>query len=381
MFSLGVILFEMCCQPMTGMERVIVLSNLRLPSHILPDGFKPGDRNQTEIILSLVAHNPDERPDSATLLRNPKIPIDGEEEFTRSILAGGVEPDSPYYREILATFFAGFSDKARDMAWDIEMPGPAALKKIMTDDIPLQKAVKENLEMVFHRHGALAVNRSKIYPRSRHYANNVVRLLGSDGTVLQLPYDLTMGLARLLAKHPATMPADKVYTFGTVFRSSKGMGQPVSLTEVDFDIISSNSRDLALKEAELLKVLDEIIHTLPPAQWNKMNFFVGHSNILHSIFDFCKVDRSLRRKTAEIISKLHVHGCTWQKTRQELRSEEVGVSATSVNELEKFDFKGMIFFFPRRHLLPCPIRCRVKEKGVFFTDSTQQDHPPRRSQG
>ncbi|SPN97637.1 related to cpc-3 protein [Cephalotrichum gorgonifer] len=340
MYSLGVILFEMCYHPMLGMERVIVLEGVRRPEPVLPSDFKPPDRNQTDVVVSLVAHNPEDRPDSATLLKSPKIPIDGDEEVARSILAGGVGPDSPYYREILATFFAGFSGRARDYAWDLEASGPLPSRSVTTEDLVFQARVKDSLEMVFRRHGGLAIDRSRIYPRSRHYPENVFKLLNADGTVLQLPYDLTMGLARTLAKQPESIPAEKVYSFGTVFRSSKSMGQPQALGEVDFDIVSSDARDLALKDAEAVRVLDEVIYTLPTSLAGKMIVLIGHSTLLQLIFDFCKIDRSLRRKTAEIISKLHIQGCTWQKIRQELRSEDVGVSATSVNELEKFDIRG-----------------------------------------
>ena len=340
MFSLGVILFEMCYHPMLGMERVIVLEALRRAEHTLPSDFKPPDRNQTDIIVSLVAHNPEDRPDSATLLKSSKIPILGEDEFARSILAGGVEPDSPYYREILATFFAGFAGRARDYAWDLEAPGASTSSSVTREELGFQASVKESLEIVFRRHGGVAIDRSHVYPRSRHYPENVFKVLNADGTVLQLPYDLTMGLARILAKQAESIPAEKVYSFGTVFRSSKGMGQPQALGEIDFDIVSSDTRNLALRDAEVLRVLDEVVSTLPESLSRKMIFLIGHSTLLQLIFDFCKIDRSLRRRTAEILSKLHIHGCTWQKIRQELRSEEVGVSATSVNELEKFDFRG-----------------------------------------
>lgn len=352
MFSLGVILFEMCYHPMLGMERVVVLEGLRQPSHVLPSDFEPPDRNQTDIIVSLVAHNPEDRPDSATLLKSSKIPIHGEEDIARSILAGGVEPDSPYYREILAAFFAGFAGRARDHAWGLEAPASLPSGSVTRKDLVSQESAKKSLEWAFRLHGGVAIERSHIYPRSRHYPENVFKLLNADGTVLQLPYDLTMGLARTLAKHADSILAERVYTFGTVFRSSKSMGQPQALGEVDFDIISSDTRNLALNDAEVLRVLDDVVSTLPQTLLRKMVFLVGHSTLLQLIFDFCKIDRSHRRRTAELLSKLHMHGCTWQKVRKELRSEEVGVSATSVNELEKFDFSGkpLPFSISRRRL-------------------------------
>jgi translation initiation factor 2-alpha kinase 4 len=110
--------------------------------------------------------------------------------------------------------------------------------------------------------------------------------------------------------------------------------------EVDFDIVTTDTLDLALKEAEVLKVLDEIVQAFPSLSNAQMCFQVGHSDLLQLIFDHCGVESSCRRQAAEALSKLHVHGHTWQKVRAELRSTTVGVSATSVDELQRFDFRG-----------------------------------------
>ena len=48
--------------------------------------------------------------------------------------------------------------------------------------------------------------------------------------------------------------------------------------EVDFDIISPDTLDLALKEAEMIKVLDEIVDVFPSL--SPMCFHLGHSDLL-----------------------------------------------------------------------------------------------------
>ena len=122
-------------------------------------------------------------------------------------------------------------------------------------DVLLQLQVKERLTAIFRRHGAVEIDRTALFPRSRFYSGNVVELLDPTGTLLQLPFDLTLPYARALAKEEPAAP--KTFTFGTVYRENPAGGQPFHHAEVDFDIVSFDSLDLALKEAEVVKVIDE----------------------------------------------------------------------------------------------------------------------------
>eukprot|EP00980_Cylindrotheca_fusiformis_P020087 scaffold7161_cov133-Cylindrotheca_fusiformis.AAC.10 len=63
-FSLGIILFELCYPMYTGMERYIVMSKLR--KHIFPDqwvaSIKPTFPGLHSLLLSMISHNPADRP-------------------------------------------------------------------------------------------------------------------------------------------------------------------------------------------------------------------------------------------------------------------------------------------------------------------------------
>ncbi|CRJ92947.1 hypothetical protein BN1723_008549 [Verticillium longisporum] len=92
MYSLGVIFFEMCYPPMLGMQRAEVLGQLRRSPTILPSDFKPAERTQTEIILSLLTHNPKDRPSSFELLQSGKLPRASETvEASRKDIPEGVK--------------------------------------------------------------------------------------------------------------------------------------------------------------------------------------------------------------------------------------------------------------------------------------------------
>ncbi|UPK95151.1 hypothetical protein LCI18_006086 [Fusarium solani-melongenae] len=333
MYSLGIIFFEMCYIPMMGMQKADVLGQLRRVKPVLPSDFKPADKVQTEIVLSLVNHNPKERPSSADLLKSGKLPVQMESETIRRTLAGLADPSSPYYRKMLSTLFAKHMEPTKNYAWDMFSAGPSP------QELLNQGIVKKSLISIFRRHGALECPRGVIYPRSSHYGDNAVQLLDANGNVLQLPYDLTMGNARMMAKQAIGPVLQRTFTFGNVFRDKQDTGQPLMFGEVDFDIVTTDALDLAMKEAEVLKVIDEIIHTFPSLSSTVMCFHLGHSDLLQLIFEYCGIEPACRRATADVLSKLNIHNYTWQKIRIELRSAAVGVSATSVDELQRFDFR------------------------------------------
>lgn len=334
MYSLGIIFFEMCYQPMMGMQKADVIGQLRRVKPIIPNDFKPAEKTQTDIVLSLINHNPKERPSSTDLLKSGRLPVQMESETIRRTLAGLADPSSPYYRKMLSTLFSRPVEATKDFAWDMFATTPSPTELLN------QGIVKRELVSIFRRHGALEAPRSAIYPKSSHYSDNVVQVLDSNGTVLQLPYDLTMGNARMLAKNSNGPIVQRTFTFGSVFRDKQDTGQPQMFGEVDFDIVTTDTLDLALKEAEVLKVMDEIIFTFPSLSSSQMCFHVGHSDLLQLIFEYCGIEAACRRPAADVLSKLNIHNYTWQKIRSELRSPAVGMSATSVDELQRFDFRG-----------------------------------------
>ena len=334
MYSLGVIFFEMNYPLKSGMERALLLEKLRLETPQLPRDFHPDDKAKKDIILSLVAHKPKDRPSSTELLNSGKLPVEMENETIRRTLAGLADPSSPYYQKLLATLFAKPADQSVDYAWDMNVPAPN------TKNLVLQGLIKSTLISIFRRHGAVEAPRSTLYPRSSHYGANVVETIDQSGMRIQLPYDLTMGHARMLSKHTTTAVVPRSFTFGSVFRDNHVGSQPSMFGEVDFDIVSTDTVDLILKEAEVIKVLDEIIVALPSLSPSQMCFHVGHSDLLQLIFEYCGVDANCRKAASEVLSKLNIQSWSLSKIRSELRSPLVGISATSVDELQKFNWRG-----------------------------------------
>jgi len=332
MYSLGVIFFEMCYKPIVGMERAHVVEALRKKKPTLPLDFDTtGKAVQANIILSLLNHSVKERPTSTELLQSGKLPVQMESETIRQTLAGLSDPRSPYYHKMMSALFSRPTKHAKDVAWDMDTMNPSA------GDLLLQSIVKQKLLSIFRRHGAVETPRSALFPRSGHYGPNAVQLLDPNGTLVQLPYDLTLPNARAIAKHAPSV--QRSFAFGPVYRDRQSGGQPQTFGEVDFDIVSANSLDLALKEAEVIKVLDEIILSFPALSSTQMCFHLSHADLLDLIFEFCRIEPNLRQLVAETLSKLNIQKWSWDKIKVELRSPLIGISATSVDDLQRFDFR------------------------------------------
>ncbi|KAF3760171.1 regulation of cpc-1 function in response to amino acid starvation [Cryphonectria parasitica EP155] len=330
MYSLGIMFFEMCYHPMLGMERALVLEGVRKLHPIMPSDFDLGTA-QAEIILALVVHNPKERPSSAALLESNKLPDEMESDTVRRAIAAITDPNSAFYPKVLSTLFSINVDQAKDFAYDLNDQSPS------TRDYLYRRIVKETLVSIFRTHGALQVPLASIYPYSSNYSN-AVKLLDDGGALLQLPYDLMMGYSRMLAKVKNPI-LGSAYSFGSVFREQHAGGQPSEFGVVDFNVVTTGALDLSLKEANVLKVIDQIVDAFPALSKSQMVFHINHSDLLQLIFDFCGVEHSARRAASEVLSKLNIQDMTWQKLRGQLRSQSCGVSATSVDELQRFDFR------------------------------------------
>ncbi|TVY91069.1 eIF-2-alpha kinase [Lachnellula willkommii] len=333
MYSLGIIFFEMCYRPLIpGMDRTKVGEELRMKQPLLPTDFDLAQNAvQADIILSLLNNNPKERPSGSELLHGGKLPMQMESETIRRALEGLSDSGSPYYHKMMSTLFSMPNKQAKDFAWDMNTVNHTA------SDLLLQGLVKQKLISIFRNHGAVETPRSVLFPRSRHYGTNAVQLLDANGTLLQLPYDLTLPHARSIAKHEP--PVHRSFAFGPVFRDRQSGGQPQTFGEVDFDIISPDTLDLALKEAEVIKVLDEILTGFPALASTQMCFHINHSDILNLIFDYCRIESGIRDAVADTLSKLNIQHWTWQKIGAELRSPLIGASVTSVDDLQNFDFR------------------------------------------
>ncbi|KAI4663678.1 uncharacterized protein J4E78_004094 [Alternaria triticimaculans] len=336
MYSMGIIFFEMCFPLRTAMERDKVIRSLRERKHDLPEEFETPEKSlQGSIIKSLISHRPSERPGCTELLRSGKVPAQMEDEAVKEALKALSDRNSPHYAKMMAALFSQKPDtQAKDHAWDLS----ATTQKIKANDVLLQNLVRDRLAMVFRSHGAVEIQRQVLLPWSDHYADTkVVKLFDPSGTLVQLPYDLTLPYARSIGRGGAFL--EKTFTIGHVYRDDYTGSAPRSNGEADFDILSYDTLDLTLKEAEVLKVVDEIIDEFPSFRSTQMCFHLNHADLLDMIMEFCRISVPKRAAVKAVLSKLNIGKNNWQLIRNELRSSDIGIPSTSLDDLARFDWR------------------------------------------
>lgn len=351
MYSLGVILLEMNAPFSTGMERAQTLELLQKEDHELPLALeKPEKATQAAIFMSLVQQKPSQRPSSAELLQNGQIPVQDEDESFRVARRLLANPASHFRSQFISSLFnerhvtEHLSSTVGDAPTDpiravTLLEDVGAMSRSLPDDLDLQTMVREKLTAIFRRHGAVERTDSPaVFPYHSYYPPaDVVQLLSPAGKVMQLPYDLILPNAMLLARH--SRPERKTFVFDNVYRVNRLRDQPKIFGETNFDIVSENSLSLAIHEAEVIKVVDEILDTFPSLASVQMCYHINHAQLLDAILHFCDVEASKWSAAKETISKLHTGGWTWARVRHELRGPSIAVAATSLDELERFDFR------------------------------------------
>ena len=263
LFSLGVILLEMNVTFATGMERAETLEPLAKQDHQVPSALSdPEKAIQADIIMALVQFDPSQRPSCADLLKD--IPLQDKNETSRLIRREMKDPDSQLRSEIIEGLFGnspsvdGISPVASlTLSQKIRLQDGVASMSRNLPDLDLQTKVKKQLTTIFQRHGAVErTDDPAVFPHHQCYStSDVVRLLDAAGTALQLPYDLILPNAIMLAR--SSRSENKTFAFGDVYRPDPRREDPNIFGEADFDVVRSNSGNLKLDEAETIKVVDE----------------------------------------------------------------------------------------------------------------------------
>lgn len=354
MYSLGVILLEMNVPFFTGMERAETLELLQKEDHALPSALDNTEKaTQAVIFMSLIQHKSTHRPSSSELLQSGQIPVQDEDESFRMARRLLADRTSHFRSQFINSLFNerhAIDNSSITMRIAPTDPMRAvtlledvrAMSRSLPDDLDLQAMVRERLTAIFHRHGAVERTDSPaLFPYHSCYPSaDVVQFLSPTGKVMQLPYDLILPNAMLLARH--SRPEPKTFVFDNVYRVDHLRDQPKIFGEANFDIVSENSLNLALREAEVLKVIDEILDTFPSLASVQMCYHINHAQLLDAILRFCDVEVSKWPAVKETVSKLHTGEWTFAKVRHELRGPSIAVAATSLDELERFDFRDTL---------------------------------------
>lgn len=333
MYSLGIIFFEMVHKLSTGMERVMVLRGLRTAEIAFPTDYNCDKTIEKRIIKQLLNHVPELRPSADKLLQSGLLPVKEQDQIVKEALKSLADPSSPWQEQVRNTLFTQPYNLANDILYD---------RKKSVTSIPnqlLQLEMVKKLTSIFESHGAIECKEpSLVFPKSPLYnLQNVYEVLDHTGSVLQFAYDLTLPMARYLSKNVASL--EKFFRVEYVYRpdGSGSSSEPQRFVEIDFDIVSSESADLAYHDAEAIKVIDEIISIFPIFSVQSTSLIINHSGILDTIFDFCGIDKAQRPIVLNTLSSLKF-ATSFKQAKTTLRNQ-LNIATTVLHELEKFDFE------------------------------------------
>ncbi|EDW16491.1 eIF-2-alpha kinase GCN2 [Drosophila mojavensis] len=306
MYTLGIILFEMCQPPFdTSMERAQTIMALRNPSIVIPKSMlqDPKYEKTVKMLRWLLNHDPAQRPTAEELLVSDLVPpaeLEANElqEMLRHALAN---PQSKAYKNLVARCLQQESDAVLEHTYHLS--SSRAMKSwnsaIVIDDIvslnPLIEFVKAKVVNVFRKHGAIEVDSPLLSPlssRNSHSSanSNAVHLMTHSGSVVLLPTDLRTQFARHVTMNGVNLIrrycVDRVYREERVFNF-----HPKQNYECCFDIITPSTSS-QLVDAELLSLAFEIINELPRLRERNIAIRMNHTNLLRSILIFCNVPKS-----------------------------------------------------------------------------------------
>ncbi|XP_033179640.1 eIF-2-alpha kinase GCN2 isoform X3 [Bombus impatiens] len=293
-YSLGIILFEMCYKPLTtGMERIKVLLNLRSKEIILPSEIQQADMSrQIHILRWLLNHDPSQRPTAQELLSSEYLPPARleETELQEMIRRTLSNNQSKAYKYLISCCFTQEVSPADDITYDMNLPSRGHINFIAWRKH--QEGVKSKVIEIFQRHGGVYLGTPLLIPKSHQFCSfstSSVKLMTRNGNIVCIPHDLRAAFARYIVWN--NVPHIRRYAIERVFREKKVLGfHPRELYECAFDIINPTPDNL-LMEGELIYIVWEIINELPPLQERNFTIRLNHTSLLQAVLMYCGVDK------------------------------------------------------------------------------------------
>lgn len=339
LYSLGIIFFEMIYQLDTNMERYTAIRDLRTDAIVFPLDFDSKKYLvEKNIIKMLLVHDPQKRPSAKQMLSNGLIKIEQQDELMKKALNAFVDPSSSWNHQARNLLFTQAYDFSRDSFFG----NPT--NSYDTGDLLLLSKMSEEFEKVFKSHGAIKFfdTNSNLFPKNPIYDNKspVYQVLDRSGTILQLPYDLTLPMARILGR---SKPKNhKIYRIDHVYRADEvdESSGPLQYTEVDFDIItlaSDPNEYMPFYDAECIRVATELTKVFPFLSSN-IKIILNHYVLFETILEYCGVESAQRMSVMSIITEKGFGNKEMVKETKNLLRSELNISSTVLNELIQFDF-------------------------------------------
>lgn len=239
-YSLGITFFEMFYFFSTEMERHEVLMKLR--EGIIPPKFPKQHR---ELLASLIAKDPEMRPTTTDLLSSV---LRLEEDILKEAMNQFTKPNTTMFSILMDKLFSTDSDEQMNFIYDIDYL-PSNL------EIKTERNILKKLEDIFLKNGAQYLETPLFFPKSKlKQSSHSISVLDYGGSILNIPYDLTMPFVYYIVKKNIGLM--RRYVCDKVFKKESGKPNITAEKVVNFDIVGPPSTKTVII-AETLKILLE----------------------------------------------------------------------------------------------------------------------------
>lgn len=332
-YSLGIIFFEMCYPaPSTGMERIMLLSNLRQSDVILPDNAaETMDPNQIYLIKWLLQHDLVKRPTSEELLSSDALPPPQleEAELDEMLRHTVSNPQSKGFKRMVGALFRQNTSAAADFTYDLD-----AVKGAGNKYFHILNLTVETVERILKKHGAMKVTVPSLMPKCSLTEKNEtnVHLMDHGGGIITLPSNLRILFARYVARRDITQM--KRYSVEKIFIERKVYGcHPRECHQCVFDIVTPIS-DTLLPDAEVLTVANEIISEFQDLIARSYYVRINHINLLKAILASSGIPEEKHKDIFQILSNIKAKAMCKYKLHDELSN--LKISEQSISSLFRY---------------------------------------------
>lgn len=140
-----------------------------------------------------------------------------------------------------------------------------------------------------------------------------------------------------MCRLPSQVTFIKRYSFDYIVREGQD-GLPSNDHYCSFDIVGSAYR--LATDAEVLKVISEIIKDFTPKKDGTWKIKINHIGIIKAILELCNIDEKNHAKVCKIISKYAKHGYSWHTTKTQLQ-QTLKLSEDTIKVMQQwFNIRG-----------------------------------------
>ncbi|KAL4567577.1 hypothetical protein LXL04_023165 [Taraxacum kok-saghyz] len=335
MYSLGIVFLELWHPFTTGMERHVVLSDLKKKND-LPSDWVTEFPEQSSLLRRMMSSIPSDRPSATELLQHSFPPRMESELLDNMLRTMHNDEDTSIYDKVVDAIFNEERLRTKDNLLIPKLNGNDTSSIQYTDsDTEIRDLVWEVSAVVFRLHCAkrLEIIPMRLLGDSLKFNRNTVKLLTSGGDMVELCHELRLPFINWVVLNQKS--TFKRFEICYVYRRPIGHSPPNRYLQGDFDVIGGAS---SLTEAEVIKAAMDIITRFFDPE--SCDIHLNHGDLLEAIWSWIGIKEEHRQKVAELLSLLgslrpqsSERKTKWVVIRRQLR-QELNITEGVVNKLQ-----------------------------------------------